>query len=79
MEKWKVSDDGTEYRTVKKNGKWTVIKFKISAAYYSWHEKCGFCHSCYKAKTEDGHFCGCEYDKEGEYNYCPRCGEKMIL
>ena len=74
---WLKTEDGFEYKHIKKNGHWQVFRWKHDAAYYSYCTFCGYTHDCCKDyRREDGYW-AIEYDEENEFNYCPMCGEDM--
>lgn len=74
---WIKTEDGFEYKIIRTNGYWEVIRWKHDAAYYSYCPFCGYMHACYKDyRKEDGAW-AIEYDAENEFNYCPMCGEDM--
>ncbi len=80
MDEWIKTEDGFEYKNIRKNGHWQVFRWKGDLAYYSYCPFCGYAHSCWKQKrNEDGTWdmMIIEYDAENEFNYCPMCGEDM--
>lgn len=72
-------DEDHKYKQLGFNGDWQIIKFCGDMAIYSSCTHCGYTHACYKDKRNSAGECifGCEYDKEQEFNFCPRCGTKM--
>lgn len=73
---WIKTEDGFEYKNIKNNGHWEVIRWRGDAAYYSFCPFCGYMHSCTKNYTEDETW-HIIYDQENEFNYCPMCGTDM--
>ena len=54
---WIETEEGFEYKNIRKNGHWEVIRWRHDVAYYSFCPFCGYMHSCYKIiemKTEHG-------------------------
>ena len=75
---WIKTGDGFEYKNIRKNGHWEVIRWRHDVAYYSFCPFCGYMHSCYKNnRNEDGTWGMPIYAPEKEFNYCPMCGEDM--
>ena len=75
---WIETEDGFEYKNIRKNGHWEVIRWRHDVAYYSFCPFCGYMHSCYKNnRNEDGTWGMPIYAPEKEFNYCPMCGEDM--
>ena len=67
-------DKYSEFKIFDHYGLWIVFKFRYDGAFYSFHQSCGFFHKNYYT-TENGIF----YDKNNEFEYCPRCGKNMLL
>ena len=76
MSEWITTEDGTEYKNITTNGAWEVIRFRGNAAIYSFCPYCSFIHPCYKESFVDNWLV--EYAPEKEYNYCPKCGTRML-
>lgn len=57
---WTKTEDGFEYKNIRKNGHWEVIRWRHDAAYYSFCPFCGYMHSCYKNNR----------DKDGALTVC---------
>ena len=76
---WFETEDGFEYKHIKKNGHWQVFKWKHDVAYYSCCPFCGHVHNSSRiVRKEDRSWTPLvEYDAETEFNYCPMCGEDM--
>ena len=75
---WIKTEDGFEYKNIRKNGHWEVIRWRHDVAYYSFCPFCGYMHSCYKNnRNEDGTWGMPIYAPEKEFNYCPMCGKDM--
>lgn len=75
---WIKTEDGFEYKNIRKNGHWEVIRWRHDVAYYSFCPFCGYMHSCYKKnRNKDGTWGMPIYAPEKEFNYCPMCGEDM--
>lgn len=60
-----------------KNGKWWVIQFYNNMAWYSYCDRCNYIHAVSKEGT-DSISSPDKYDKSREFNFCPRCGKRMI-
>lgn len=80
---WIENEFGEKYQIIQKNGTWKVIRFYGDGALYSFCDKCGFIHPCYKdeiKRNENDNIIDFKivYDKENEYIYCPKCGRKKI-
>lgn len=77
-DKWLMSEDGFEYKNIRKNGHWEVFRWRHDAAIYSFCPFCGYIHCCDKEeRNEDGSWGFPIYAPEKEFNYCPMCGEDM--
>ena len=77
---WLKSEDGFEYKNVRENGYWKVIRWRGDCAYYSFCPFCGYQHTCWQEqRCEDGSWGGIEYAPEKEFKYCPECGKKMKI
>lgn len=75
---WLKSEDGFEYKNIRDNGHWKVIRWRGDGAYYSYCPFCGYSHSCWKdERDKDGRWDGIVYAPEKEFNFCPECGKKM--
>lgn len=57
------------------NGKWMIVRFENDGALYSVCTVCNdYIHSC-SYMNDDFIIC---YDEEGEFIYCPNCGNKNL-
>lgn len=78
MSEWIEQDNGVKYKDITRNGEWYIIKFWGDGALYSFCDYCGHTHPCWKHVKDEEGFWILEYAPEKEYNYCPKCGVRML-
>ena len=80
MSEWIEQENGVKYKDITTNGEWEVIKLWGDGAYYSYCPHCGYMHGCWRSERnpEDGCYGMIVYAPEKEFNYCPKCGTRML-
>ena len=78
MSEWIEAENGVEYKDITTNGEWEVIKIRGDGAYYSYCPYCDYMHSCWKNIMHEDGLWVTEYAPEKEFNYCPKCGTRML-
>ena len=79
MSDWIEQDNGVKYKDITINGEWQIIKFWGDGAYYSYCPYCGYTHGCWRnVINPDGGIGMIEYAPDKEFNFCPKCGTRML-